>query len=60
MLWVSTFIQLNHNWLQVIAKSIDWEIIGKGNGINQMYKVWLDLGLIDGRLIEIKWEIKLV
>ena len=46
--------------MQVIAKSIDWEVIGKGNGINQMYKIWLELGVIDGRLIEIKWEIKLV
>ena len=40
--------------------SIDWEVIGKGNWINQMNKLWLKLGLIDGRLIEIKWETKLV
>ena len=40
--------------------SIDWEVIGKGNWINQMNKFWLKLGLIDGRMIEIRWETKLV
>ena len=43
-----------------IAMSIVWEVIGKGNWIIQMNKLWVKLGLVDGRLIKINWETNLI